>query len=76
MPMSTVSAMASTPPNSIFRYANPATTKTTMNIRLMRMRIAISRDPVHAMTMNTTRTHASQIDSAVDMMASTCVAVA
>ena len=41
MPMSTVSAMASTPPNSICRYDIQAMTKQTMNSRLTRIRHAI-----------------------------------
>ena len=75
MPMSTVSAMASTPPNSISLYEMSATTNATMHSRLRRIRHAICSEPVQSTTTSTTSTHAIQIESPVDKIASTCVAM-
>ena len=75
MPMSTVSAMASTPPNSISLYEMSATTNATMHSRLRRIRHAICSEPVQSTTTSTTSTHATQMVRPVDMIASTCVAM-
>ena len=75
MPMSTVSAMASTPPNSISLYEMSATTNATIHSRLSRIRHAICSEPVQSTTTSTTSTHAIQMESAVDRIASTCVAM-
>jgi hypothetical protein len=42
-----------------------------MIMRLIRIRMAICSEPVHITTMNTTSTHASQMDREVDRIAST-----
>ena len=67
--------MASTPPNSISLYEINPTTNATIHSRFRRMIHAICNDPVQSTTTNTTNTHAIQIESAVDRIASTCVAM-